>query len=156
MRITTKGRYSVRALCEVARHDGKPISIKKLAQIEGISAEFLEQLFFMLKKQGILRSQKGPGGGFALARGAAEITIHEIFVAVEENYNIAPCASLYEADMKRCPRSAEDRMGCWTEDFWCHTLDLAQHYFSNVTLSDVINKTGYREKFPVNFLKNQD
>lgn len=150
MRVTTKGRYTLRAVCEVAAQDGKPISIKNLSEAEELSAEFLEQLFFALKKEGILKSFKGPGGGFALNKPAQEISVHDILMAVGEGYDITPCVGDLSEGAKSCPRENFDIMTCWTQDFWRHTYNLIEEYFTSVSLYDVMHKTGYKEKFPLN------
>jgi len=83
MRITTKGRYALRAALALARlsRDGSPVSIKILSEKEGISPEFLEQIFFKLRKAGLILSVRGPGGGFYFARPLAEISLLEILEA---------------------------------------------------------------------------
>ncbi|MFP4365166.1 MAG: RrF2 family transcriptional regulator [Spirochaetia bacterium] len=94
MRITTKGRYAVRAMINLCiNENGSPISIKSIAQQEEISPEFLEQIFFKLKKSGIISSTRGPGGGFRLNKKMEEITIYELFDAVEEGLQFTPCTN---------------------------------------------------------------
>lgn len=80
MRITTKGRYALRAVLALARvsKEGKPVSIKSISEREDISAEFLEQIFFKLRKADVIRSVRGPGGGFFFARPLDDITLLDI------------------------------------------------------------------------------
>jgi Rrf2 family iron-sulfur cluster assembly transcriptional regulator len=94
MRITTKGRYALRAVLSLARIgvDGKPVSIKCISEREDISAEFLEQIFFKLRKANMIRSVRGPGGGFFFARPLDEITLMDIIEASGEGMGITPCA----------------------------------------------------------------
>jgi Rrf2 family transcriptional regulator, iron-sulfur cluster assembly transcription factor len=94
MRITTKGRYALRAVISLARssNEGRPVSIKSIAEQEDISAEFLEQIFFKLRKADVIRSVRGPGGGFFFARPLDEITLMDIIEASGEGLGITPCA----------------------------------------------------------------
>jgi Rrf2 family transcriptional regulator, iron-sulfur cluster assembly transcription factor len=94
VRITTKGRYALRAVLSLAQHgtDGKPVSIKSISEREDISAEFLEQIFFKLRKANMIRSVRGPGGGFFFARPLDKITLMDIIEASGEGMGITPCA----------------------------------------------------------------
>src|SRR5512137_179859 len=105
MRITTKGRYGLRAVVSLASAtDGKPLAISKIAKEEGVSAEFLEQIFFRLKKSGMIKSHRGPHGGFVLGRDATKITVNDILAAVDERIAPAPCADQQEDhDCARSP-----------------------------------------------------
>ncbi len=85
MRITTKGRYGLRAVINLARSNhSRPVSIGSIASEENVSSEFLEQIFFKLKKAGLIRSIRGPGGGFVLNRMPGEISVQDILAAVGE------------------------------------------------------------------------
>jgi Rrf2 family transcriptional regulator, iron-sulfur cluster assembly transcription factor len=94
MRITTKGRYALRAVISLAQSssEGQPVSIKSISEREDISAEFLEQIFFKLRKADVIRSVRGPGGGFFFARPLSEITLMDIIEASGEGLGISPCA----------------------------------------------------------------
>lgn len=94
MRITTKGRYALRAVISLAQNsaEGRPVSIKSISEREEISAEFLEQIFFKLRKADVIRSARGPGGGFYFARPLDEITLMDIIEASGEGMGITPCA----------------------------------------------------------------
>jgi Rrf2 family transcriptional regulator, iron-sulfur cluster assembly transcription factor len=94
MRITTKGRYALRAVLSLAKigTDGKPVSIKSISEREDISAEFLEQIFFKLRKANMIRSVRGPGGGFFFAKPLDKITLLDIIEASGEGMGISPCA----------------------------------------------------------------
>ncbi|AFG38595.1 RrF2 family transcriptional regulator [Spirochaeta africana] len=99
MRITTKGRYAIRAITNLAMaNSDKPKPIKAIAEEEGISPEFLEQIFFRLKKTGMISSVRGPGGGFRLARDPKDISVKEIFNAVGEGIDLTPCTTMCEED----------------------------------------------------------
>lgn len=129
MRITTKGRYALRAMLRLAIEDnGKNVSIARLAETESISAEFLEQLFYKMKKESLIISTRGPGGGFRLNRGAHEITVKEILDAVDEGTSLTPCTDC-----------RTDRASCPSHGFWEGTIALLENHFSSVTLQDILN-----------------
>lgn len=133
MRITTKGRYALRAVIALAQlsQEDKPVSIKTLSEKEGISAEFLEQIFFKLRRQGLIRSVRGPGGGFFLAKPAAVITLKDIIDSSGEGLGIAPCIC---GKQEACER--ED--GCLASPVW---NDLNKHiddYMKGVTLASML------------------
>jgi len=115
MRITTKGRYALRAVLSLAgsSHDGKPVSIKTISEKEGISAEFLEQIFFRLRRAGLIRSVRGPGGGFYFARGLEDITLMDIIEASGEGLGISPCICGKKRDCKRAKTCVAG--GVWKE-----------------------------------------
>lgn len=132
MRITTKGRYAVRAIVQLAMQGNeKPVSIRKISEIENISAEFLEQIFFKLRKGGIINSVRGPGGGFKLNRKEEEITIAEIFDAVGEGLILTPCV---EDSTQPCERFSE----CIVNQLWNNSYLHFRGYFEKTTLKDVI------------------
>lgn len=132
MRITTKGRYAVRAIVQLAlQGNEKPVSIRKISEIENISAEFLEQIFFKLRKGGIINSVRGPGGGFRLERKAEEITIAEIFDAVGEGLLLSPCV---EDSPETCERFSE----CIVKQLWNNSYLHFRGYFEKTTLKDVL------------------
>lgn len=84
MRLSTKGRYGVRAMLDLAIHEAiGPVSIKNISQREGISVNYLEQIFNQLRRAGLVRSIRGPGGGFLLARPSKEITVMDIIKALK-------------------------------------------------------------------------
>lgn len=93
MRVTTKGRYALRAAMALASGSSResPMSIKTISVHEGISPEFLEQIFFRLRKAGIIGSVRGPGGGFYFLRPLEEISLLDLLEASGEQIGIAPC-----------------------------------------------------------------
>jgi Rrf2 family transcriptional regulator, iron-sulfur cluster assembly transcription factor len=135
MRVTTRGRYAIRAIVRLARNDnGKPIAIKYLADDEDISPEFLEQIFFRLRKAGIIDSTRGPGGGFKLRKTPDTITLTEIFEAVDEGLALTPCLFDDEHD-KKCNKTAE----CELHDFWTATHKHFKKYFDGITVADIVS-----------------
>lgn len=135
MRITTKGRYALRAVLRLAMDEqGKPISIRVLSETEDISAEFLEQIFFRLRKAGLISSTRGPGGGFKLDRKLSDISVAEVFDAVGEEMHFAPCTK----DDSELEEPCDRQNFCHVHEFWEHTYDIFQNYFRTVTLEDLI------------------
>jgi Rrf2 family iron-sulfur cluster assembly transcriptional regulator len=141
MRLTTKGRYGVRAVVNLAAsYANRPISIKTIATEEDVSPEFLEQIFFKLKKAGLIASIRGPGGGFVLKKKASEIAVKDILDAVGEFVRPAPCTT----EEIGCDR--EDR--CKMATTWQELSRLIDEYLESVTIASILEKAGakYYEK----------
>jgi len=137
MRITTKGRYALRAMANLAlAEDKKPKAIKTIAAEEQISPEFLEQIFFKLKKASIIESVRGPGGGFMITRNPDQITIKDIFIAVEEGLDLTPCTSCNEDDSFECAKMDT----CLVHDVWRNASDHINSYFGGISLEDISKK----------------
>lgn len=138
MRVTTKGRYALRAMTNLAASfEGKPRPIKIIAAEEHISPEFLEQIFFRLKKAGIIGSVRGPGGGFVLEKDPADISIKDIFIAVDEGLDLTPCTACTEsAGDDPCDRM--DR--CLVYSVWQEASDHIINYFDSITLQSILDK----------------
>jgi len=106
--------------------------------MEEISPEFLEQIFFRLRKSDLISSTRGPGGGFKMNRSNSEITVADIFVAVGEELHFSPCT---QEDGGPCGREEI----CPAHEFWEHTYSLFRKYFSQVSLEDILEG---RKKVP--------
>lgn len=148
MRITTKGRYAIRAMTNLALSDSeKPKPIKAIAEEEGISPEFLEQIFFRLKKTGMITSVRGPGGGFRLARKPEEVSVKEIFDAVGEGIDLTPCTSSVDCENEDRNPNAYTAAGCTrtelcqVHDIWQETSAFFRNYFTEMTLQKVIDSS---------------
>ena len=136
MRVTTKGRYALRAIANLAMAESdRPVPIKQIASDEDISPEFLEQIFFKLKKSGIISSVRGPGGGFVLERDPADISVKNIFDAVGEGLEITPCTS--DDD---CNRSED----CIVRDVWQDASKHIVSYFEELTLQRVVDMNRHK------------
>jgi len=136
MRITTRGRYGLRAVLKLTVSDkGKPVSIRELSESEEISPEFLEQIFFRLRKAGIIKSTRGPGGGFQLDKSPDDITVKEIFDAVGEEISLTPCTS--DTD-PRSPCTRADN--CIAHNMWVDTSEYINNYFENITVQSILDK----------------
>ncbi|GHV37758.1 Fe-S cluster assembly transcriptional regulator IscR [Spirochaetia bacterium] len=134
MRITTRGRYALRATLALAKlgKDGTPVSINILSESENISSVFLEQIFFKLRKAGIVSSVRGPGGGFNFARPLKELTVKEILDAAGEDLDVTPC----DKHVDTC-----DRLDCCiTHKVWFDLTELVNNYFNGLTLASIIEK----------------
>jgi len=135
MRMTTKGRYGVRAVVNLAREAADhPVPISRIAEEEHLSAEFLEQIFFKLKKAGLIRSIRGPKGGFLLNGKAAEISLKTILDAVGETLYPVPCTN--GRAEKRCSRQSS----CSMSPVWQNFSRLIQDYLARISLEDIIAK----------------
>jgi Rrf2 family transcriptional regulator, iron-sulfur cluster assembly transcription factor len=136
MRITTKGRYGLRAVINLAMsHHSRPISINTIAEGEKVSSEFLEQIFFKLKKAGVIRSIRGPGGGFVLNRKPAEISVKDILDAVGETGGLTPCTLRRKV---LCTRTE----ACPSHEIWTGLYDRIGDYLGSITLKDIVEKNG--------------
>ena len=136
MRITTRGRYGLRAVLKLTVSDqGKPISIRELSEKEEISPEFLEQIFFRLRKSGIIKSTRGPGGGFQINQDPKTVSVKDIFDAVGEEISLTPCTS--ETDPRSpCTRSKR----CIAHNMWVETAEYINSYFEGISIQDILDK----------------
>lgn len=134
MRMTTKGRYALRASIALATMctDGKPVSIKSISEAEAISPEFLEQIFFKLRKSGLISSVRGPGGGFYFSRPLQEISLKDIVDSSGEGVDLADCAcGIGDA----CTRVADCLAGRVWRDLSAHIDD----YLANLSLYEIVS-----------------
>ena len=118
MRLTTKGRYAVMAMVDLAKHSqGRPVALADVAERQGISLSYLEQLVAKLRRNELVNSVRGPGGGYLLARPSVEMTIAEIILAVDEPIRATRCAP-------GSPRGCTgDNTRCLTHDLWDELSD---------------------------------
>jgi len=146
MRLSTKGRYAVMAMADLARNgrgdgaDGRAVSLAEIATRQEISLSYLEQLFARLRKSGLVRSVRGPGGGYRLAKAAGDTVVSEIVLAVDEPIRATRCAS--HSSPKGCMMAGER---CITHNLWEDLGDEIHRYLASVSLEDVVmNRTGRR------------
>ena len=134
MKMSTKGRYAVMAMIDIAAHSqGEPVSLAEIAERQDISQEYLEQLFGKLRKAKLVDSARGPGGGYRLARSAAEIPIAGIIAAVDEELQFTRCGG---DAVEGCVKG--DR--CNAHDLWSSLGRQMMYFLSSVTLEDVVEK----------------
>lgn len=140
MKLSTKGRYAVTAMAHLAlsqRDDPEArVTLGDIASAQHISLAYLEQLFAKLRRAGLVDSARGPGGGYTLARPAAEIRISEVMGAVDEALNAANCSGGVAG--QGC---AGDRASCLTHDLWEQLSAQVHLYLHGVSLADVISKS---------------
>ena len=132
MEITTKGRYAVRIMVDIARNEGDYVSISDIALRQKISQKYLEKIISSLVKANLVVSMRGANGGYKLSKPSNECNIKEILDATGESTKVAVCGG-----EEKCPMAdACDTMGVW------HTLNhLISDYLENVTIKDLIDKT---------------
>ncbi len=134
MKLSSKGRYAVMALADLAKFDpNEPISLRDISLRQGISLVYLEQLFLKLKKNKIVNSVRGKKGGYVLSRKASEINISEIFLAVEEKIKTIGCD---KHSKKGCNGKSTK---CITHNLWDELEDHINGFFVRKTLNDLIN-----------------
>ena len=134
MRLSTKGRYAVMAMVDLARRESEAVRAVALADIaarQEISLSYLEQLFARLRRKGLVKSARGPGGGYRLARTADDTSIAEIVHAVDEPLRATRCSEAGKGCMIRGER-------CLTHDLWEDLGDRIESYLASVSLADVI------------------
>ena len=134
MRLSTKGRYAVMAMADLARREagaGRAVALADIAERQEISLSYLEQLFARLRRKGLVKSARGPGGGYRLARTAEETNIAEIVHAVDEPLHATRCA-----ESKGCMLKGER---CLTHDLWEDLGHRIEDYLASVSLADVLS-----------------
>jgi Rrf2 family iron-sulfur cluster assembly transcriptional regulator len=132
MRLTTKGRFAVTAMIDVAMHGAKrPVTLAAVSERQRISLSYLEQLFGKLRRSGIVASVRGPGGGYHLARAAAQLSVAQIIVAVDEPIDATQCGGL---------ENCHDDRRCMTHDLWAGLNDHIFSFLSGVTLAQLVSQ----------------
>lgn len=135
MRITTKGRYALKAMLVLARHPfDTVVTVKQISGETSVSHEFLEQLLIKLKKAGLLRSVRGPGGGYKLVQPASEISIKAIFDAVGETIDLTNCQACRQSEIV-----CTSENGCDSHLIWKGATEHLIEFFTRVSLEDVLN-----------------
>ena len=135
MKLSTKGRYAVMAMADIAQHsNGAPVSLSAIAERQGISQEYLEQLFGKLRKKELVNSVRGPGGGYLLARDASDMVIAHIVLAADEPLSVTRCQ---DGD------AVEGCIGgdkCITHELWAALGRQIYGFLAAITLEDVVAK----------------
>jgi Rrf2 family iron-sulfur cluster assembly transcriptional regulator len=134
MRLSTKSRYGLRALFDMAYHAGTlPAQIKDISRRQNISPRYLEQIFQDLKRGGLLNSRRGPQGGYFLSRKPHEITVYQIIKAAEGEMALVDCIKSGKGCKKECDMEAE----CVTQNVWREASKRLNDYLESVTLKDL-------------------
>ncbi len=137
MKLTTKGRYAVTAMLDLAIHYGEgPITLADIAQRQGISLSYLEQLFSRLRKRSLVSSVRGPGGGYSLGREAREIHVGEVISAVDESVDTTRCHGA---------NNCQNNERCLTHDLWSDLSNQIYSYLNNISLQDLMDRKAVRD-----------
>ena len=130
MRLTTKGRFAVTAMMDLALRGGSgPVTLAEISTRQGISLSYLEQLFGKLRRHGLVNSVRGPGGGYRLAKPTAEIAVADIILAVDEPIDATQCAG---------KENCQDDHKCLTHDLWANLNTHIFNYLRSVTLAELV------------------
>jgi len=137
MRLTTKGRYAVTAMLDLALHGGEgPMTLADISSRQRISLSYLEQLFSKLRKNGLVLSTRGPGGGYSLSKPVAEIAIASIIEAVDEKVDATRCGGL---------ANCHDQQRCLTHYLWMSLSEQIHGFLAGISLGDLIEKQAVKE-----------
>ena len=137
MKLTTKGRYAVTAMLDLALHAQEgPVPLADISQRQGISLSYLEQLFAKLRKQGLVDSARGPGGGYRLSRGANEIAVADVVTAIDEKVDATRCGG-----MGNC----QDGKPCLTHELWSDLSRQLYEFLENISLGQLVERNAVKD-----------
>ena len=132
MRLTTKGRFAVTAMIDLAQRQANgPVTLAGISERQKISLSYLEQLFGKLRRHKIVASVRGPGGGYRLARGMGEVSVADIIAAVDEPLDATNCGGR---------ENCADEQRCMTHDLWTNLNKRMHEYLASVSLFDLVNQ----------------
>ncbi len=137
MRLTTKGRYAVTAMLDLAFHSRmKPVTLTEIATRQTISLSYLEQLFSRLRRAGLVIGVRGPGGGYKLSQEADSVCISEIILAVDE-----------QVDLTNCEKQGNCQNGqpCLTHDLWMGLSETVSQYLEGISLGQLLEQADVQE-----------
>jgi len=137
MRLTTKGRYAVTAMLDLAVHATEgPITLADISQRQGISLSYLEQLFSKLRKRELVASARGPGGGYRLSRDAGDINVAEVISAVDETVDATRCAG-----QGNCQNGEE----CLTHQLWTDLSEQLYKFLNGISLGQLVENRNVQD-----------
>ncbi|WP_018918127.1 Fe-S cluster assembly transcriptional regulator IscR [Vreelandella zhanjiangensis] len=132
MRLTTKGRYAVTAMLDLALNDQYgPTSLADISQRQEISLSYLEQLFARLRRSELVRSVRGPGGGYLLSKPASDISVSAVIDAVDETVDATRCQGLSDCQQGNT---------CLTHHLWCELSGQIRHFLDDITLAQLMQR----------------
>lgn len=150
MKLTTKGRYAVTAMLDLSLHsDNGPVSLAEISERQHISLSYLEQLFSKLRKQGLVNSMRGPGGGYSLSRAPADIAISNIIMAVDENLDVTNCGNTGSG-------CHESNKRCLTHNLWMDLSHRIQSFLDDISLEEMMSRRDVLEVATRQGLKQND
>lgn len=130
MRLTTKGRFAVTAMLDLALNEvGRPVTLAGISERQEISLSYLEQLFSRLRRNGLVKSVRGPGGGYRIAKPLDKISVSDIITAVDEQIDATQCGG---------NENCHDDRRCMTHDLWASLNVKILEYLSGVSLADLV------------------
>jgi len=137
MRLSTKGRYAVTAMLDLAVHDDRqPVTLAEISECQGISLSYLEQLFAKLRRSGLVEGVRGPGGGYRLARTREAISIADIISAVDEKVDSTICAG---------KENCQDGDRCLTHELWSGLSCQIYSFLDGISLAVFLDRPSVRE-----------
>ncbi len=146
MRLTTKGRFAVTAMIDLALRSGEgPVTLAAISERQKISLSYLEQLFGKLRRYSLVDSVRGPGGGYCLARPGSKITVADVVRAVDEQLDATQCGG---------KENCCDEERCMTHELWTTLNAKMYEYLASVTLADLVAKQLKKLGGDVSLLKN--
>lgn len=133
MRLTTKGRFAVNAMIDLTQNEGcGPVSLASISERQDISVAYLEQLFSKLRRRDLVKSTRGPGGGYHLSRNPADISVADIVFAVDEPLDVTRCQG-----NGNCQQSAKGYIECITHNLWANLNERIIEYLDSVSLHEL-------------------
>jgi Rrf2 family iron-sulfur cluster assembly transcriptional regulator len=137
VRLTTKGRYAVTAMIDLAFHSQQnPVTLTDIAARQSLSLSYLEQLFARLRRAGMIQGVRGPGGGYKLCRKASDINIADIIIAVDEQIDSTRCGG---------ESNCQNNQPCLTHDLWVGLSEQIRKYLKGITLAELLEKNHVKE-----------
>lgn len=137
MRLSTKGRYAVTAMMDIALHEKQgPVTLAEISQCQGISLSYLEQLFSKLKKRGLVKGVRGPGGGYRLAKSSDKISVADIIQSVDEKLDMTKCGG-----KGNCSNGEK----CLTHQLWFDLSCKLYNFLSGIKLDQYVNRPDINE-----------
>jgi Rrf2 family iron-sulfur cluster assembly transcriptional regulator len=147
MKLTTKGRFAVTAMLDIAMHESstrdtnaKPVTLAGISERQSISLSYLEQLFSRLRRQGLVSSVRGPGGGYKLAKDFSNISVAEIINAVDEQIDATQCGG---------HENCRDEGRCMTHDLWATLNSKILDYLAGISLADMVAAQNSGQKIAI-------
>ena len=137
MRLTTKGRYAVTAILDLALHDAQgPVNLADISKRQEISLAYLEQLFAKLRRNGLVESSRGPGGGYRLKKAAEDISVADVINAVDEQVDATRCGG---------QQNCQGDLRCLTHDLWQDLSDQISAFLTSITMAELVQRKNVRQ-----------
>ena len=138
MKLTSKGRYAVTAMLDVALHTSVgPVPLADISERQEISLSYLEQLFARLRKNGLVSSVRGPGGGYLLGRDSSAISVGDVISAVDESVDVTRCHGATDG--------CQSGMRCLTHTLWSDLSARIEDFLNGITLAELVEKSDVKE-----------